>query len=426
RRTRGVSFDACMSMAVHVDDAYALKARLPLDPWPDSLDSRWGVEGASRFLENARRFVEDTSFRQFIDAHRPLYQLAESRMQRVLDEQAHLEWFDVFFGRRPQAIFKFTLGMLNGGACYGPRYRRHDGKEELYCILGVWKTDSEGMPVFDRQMLETVVHEFCHSYTNAIVDRNEPRLEAAGKKIFPFVQADMRRQGYGNWKTMMYESMVRACVIRYTRMHAGPDAARRAITKEKARKFAWIEELSELLGEYETHRAEYADLDEYFPRVVDFFNDYADRFVEEQNQLLPRVTSAISEYGQKLVDQIELAAARPKVVSITPANGADDVDPNIRSIRVVFDRPMADGSWSMVGGGTDFPEIVGKPSYDRTRTIWTVSVRLKPAWSYRFMLNSDRFRAFQSQDGVPLEPVVVTFKTSDGKAKDAADSSHRP
>jgi hypothetical protein len=55
-----------------------------------------------------------------------------------------------------------------------------------------------------------------------------------------------------------------------------------------------------------------------------------------------------------------------------------------------------------------------------------VSVKLKPGWSYQFMLNSDRFKAFKSQDGVPLAPVVVTFKTRNGKPKDGVDSPLSP
>ena len=62
-----------------------------------------------------------------------------------------------------------------------------------------------------------------------------------------------------------------------------------------------------------------------------------------------------------------------------------------------------------------FPETVGKPSYDAKRTTWTVRVKLKPDWSYRFMLNSAQFNAFQSGEGVPLEPVEATFKTAKGK-----------
>ncbi len=101
---------------------------------------------------------------------------------------------------------------------------------------------------------------------------------------------------------------------------------------------------------------------------------------------------------------------------MTPANGASDVDPGLGAIRVVFDRPMAEGSWSMVGSGPHFPEIVGKPSYDSKRTCWTARVRLKPAWEYTFWLNRNDFLNFSSAEGVPLEPVEVRFKTGRERA----------
>ena len=50
-------------------------------------------------------------------------------------------------------------------------------------------------------------------------------------------------------------------------------------------------------------------------------------------------------------------------------------------------------------------------SYDARRTTWTARVRLKPGQRYEFMLNSAYFNAFRSEQGVPLEPVKVTFKT---------------
>ena len=38
-----------------------------------------------------------------------------------------------------------------------------------------------------------------------------------GGEIFflPAVAAQMKKQAYGNWKTMLYESLVRASVVRY-------------------------------------------------------------------------------------------------------------------------------------------------------------------------------------------------------------------
>ena len=391
RRTRGVSYDACMSMAVHLSDASKLEEKVPLDPWPESLDGRWGIDGAREFLLAARQFVKDTSFHEFIDAHRKLYELAESRARALLEKDGHLAWFDEFFGQRPQASFTVALGLLNGGSSYGPHCRTADGKEELFCILGVWKTDGQGLPAFDRDVLGTVVHEFCHSYTNAIVDRHEAQLKPAGEKIFPQVAPAMRSAGYGNWKTMIYESLVRACVVRYTQRHSGAEAARRAIQADKKKGFLWIEGLADLLGEYEAHRGQYATLEAFSPRLVAFFDQYARKSAEEAEALEKK---------------------RPKLVSMTPANGATGVDPGLAMIRVVFDRPMRDGSWSLVGGGPHFPEVAGKPGYDSTRTIWSIPVKLKPEWSCELMLNSNWFQAFRSQDGVALAPVKVTFKTA--------------
>ena len=397
RRTRGVSYDACMSMAVHVTDASELKEKIPFDPHPPTLDGRWQVDEAREFLQKARQFVKDTSFDKFIDKHQAMYRLTESRMKKVLDEEAHLDWFDQFFGRRPQASFSVILGPVNGGQCYGPRCRGGDGKEELYCVLGVWKTDDEGMPMFDRSVLSTVVHEFCHSYANPVIDQHEAELRDAGQKIFPHVSSAMKRQAYGNWKTMMYESLVRACVVRYIRQHDGAVAAWLEIQRQKQRQFLWMKELSDLLGEYETARDEYPSLEKFAPQIVSFFDDYAKGFADKQK---------------------ELDATRPKVVEMTPANEATDVDPELSAIKVVFDRPMQDGSWSMVGGGPNFPEIVGKPAYDATKMVWTVSVKLKPDWRYQFMLNSGRFTSFRSSDGEPLAPVSVSFRTGKTESRD--------
>jgi hypothetical protein len=87
------------------------------------------------------------------------------------------------------------------------------------------------------------------------------------------------------------------------------------------------------------------------------------------------------------------------------------VDPGLTNIQVVFDRPMRDQCWSMVGGGPHFPELKGQAHYDTRRTIWTAPVQLKPGWDYEFWLNTGEYNAFQSEDGVPLESVAVHFST---------------
>lgn len=381
-KTRGVSFDAVMSMAIHIKDADELQEKVPFAPRPKNLEKRWKIVEAREFLYAARRFVKETNFKHFIHQHQQLYNTTVSRLNKVLKEQARMDWFDTFFGRRPGARFFIVPGLLNGGHCYGVRVTLSDGSEELYCILGVWLIDKKGLPTFDSSVLSMVVHEFCHSYINPLVDKHESFLKKAGKTIFPYVAAAMKKQHYPDWKIMMYESLVRACVVRYIRAVNGAQAAKKQMLQEVKNKFLWIEQLSDLLGEYEAQRKEYPTFESFLPRIAAFFEKYA----------------------------ADLEKA-PKIVSMIPANGATDVDPNLQSIVINFDRPMRDHSWSVVGGGEHFPQITGKPYYHSERMILSVPVKLRPAWQYEFRLNSERHLGFISAGGVPLIPVRVWFKT---------------
>jgi hypothetical protein len=277
RNTRGVSYDACMSMAVHLSDAYQLQPIVPLYPWPEALDHRWTAESARNFLAAARQFVKDAAFKQFIERHQTLYQTTTSRMKALMEKDGHLQWFQDYFGERPKATFTVALGLLNGGCCYGPHCRDAAGREELFCILGVWQTDAQGLPEFTRDMLGTVVHEFCHSYANAIIHRHWAELKPAGDKLFEHVADEMHSQAYGNAQTMLCESLVRACVVRYRLRYEGAEAAQREIRDQKKRGFLWMEELSNRLGDYEAHRDRYPTLETFSPRLVSFFKEHAEQ-----------------------------------------------------------------------------------------------------------------------------------------------------
>ncbi len=277
--------------------------------------------------------------------------------------------------------------MLNGPASYGGRVRYPDGREEIYAIAGMARFDDKGIPVVGS-ITELLVHEFGHSYTNSLVDKYGEQLEKAGKTLFACRQEEMKRQAYGTWDTMMRESVLRACGIRFALATQGEAAADKAAAYEEGQGFTWAGELAKCLQEYEDHRDRYPTLDAFMPKIVDFFNHYVPKFEAR-------------------------IAKEPKVVKMIPADGAKNVDPTLTEIKVTFDRPMRNGSWAFVGGGPNFPETTGKPSYDKECKVLTLPVRLKPNWEYRFSLNGGKYMAFTSQEGVPLRPVPVTFRTSE-------------
>lgn len=394
RAQHGVSYDAVMSMAAHlelVEEQGTLKVRprLPLEPRPPRLDERWTPAAIREFLAALQDFVAQSEFQRFWDEHRALYAAAGQRLTERLEQGRYLEWFDAFFGARPAARFDVRVGLLNGGNNYGVSVAFADGREEICPVIGAAEFDGDGRPVFGAHVEGTVVHELCHSYTNPIVDRHADRLEPVGQRLWKLSADTMRAQAYGDWKTMLYETLVRACTVRYHRATGGAQAARRAAAAEAARGFAWVSAVEESFEAYEADRARYPTLDAFMPQVVACLEAFA--------------------------PQHEARRARaPRVVGMVPANGATDVDPGLTEMRITFDQPMQDGNWAIVRSDADFPEIVGTPAYDAERKVLTVQVRLKPDTKYRLWLNRGQFDSFRSAEGIPLESVAVTFQTRPG------------
>src|SRR5208337_1360327 len=245
---------------------------------------------------------------------------------------------------------------------------------------------AEGLPSFSGSFLDTMVHEFVHSYANPLVDKYYAQLARAGDQLNDPLRDAMRRQGYGDGRTLLYESMVRAATIRYSFEHAGPEAARRAEESERVRSFLWMGELCDLLATYEKNREAYPTLDSFMPKVVLFFNDEAPRIGELQ----------------RLYEE-----SRPKVVSMSIANHAQDVDPAVTEIVIRFNRPVR-----QVGNPqkTRDPRF-GPARFDKTGTVLRIPVTLEPDRQYRFSLTWPEGEPFVSADGVPMNAYTVEFHT---------------
>jgi hypothetical protein len=117
----------------------------------------------------------------------------------------------------------------------------------------------------------------------------------------------------------------------------------------------------------------------------------------------------------------------PKVVEMEPENGAIDVDPAVKVLRVKFDTTMDTSSYSWTRGIVEFPETPRgeKPRWSRDGKTCMLPVQLKPGTIYAAGLNSVHHKNFASKWGVPLEPVSYTFQTS-GDAPERAKTRPEP
>ena len=110
-------------------------------------------------------------------------------------------------------------------------------------------------------------------------------------------------------------------------------------------------------------------------------------------------------------------AGPPRVAKASLDDGAMDVDPETRELRVTFDQDMRPGGYSIVGGGPTFPEDPeGEVRWLDARTI-SMPLKLEPNRDYQLSINTERFRNFTSTEGQPAEPYPIRFRTGAAKAR---------
>jgi hypothetical protein len=386
REQYGISFDAVMSMALHLRDASDPHPRRAFTSPDPSLERRWPAAEADSFARSLRTFVHDARFHEFMAANAATLDTARVRMERVVREHLDIDGIKYFFGREPNGAFVMVPLVANAAGNFGPRYIEGD-REEVYAIIGT-EPDSTGQPAFDARFIPTMVHEFSHSFVNPATAPLHDRFRVAGEAIYPLVEREMRAQAYGSWETLVNESLVRASVARYVRTHAGDSAAAVEVAAQRARGFLWTDELFELLADYEGDRGTYPTLDAFLPRVAEFFD-----------ALAPRLAGEIAEYDR----------TRPRLVSSDPAADAGDVDPSLTRMVLRFDQPMTSrvNIRSGPGGREHYPEVSGF-AWDETGTTLTLDVKLRPAWRYELVLGG----GFLSRaDRKPIRDTTLQFHT---------------
>lgn len=385
RNQYGISHDAVVKLAVHVEDASSLRELVSLTQ-ATTLGDRWRVEAARAFLEKLRKFSKITQYPDFLEEQKELYAVTDQRLQAGLST-ADLGWLDEYFGE-PSRSLRVIPGMLTGRASYGATVVRDTGKDR-YAIVGVDAVDELGIPQFGRAVIESVVHELCHSYLKPVLDVNADSLQGPATALYLLQQPKMEAQAYRSGYTVMNETLTRACTNRYLQAKGLPEEVEKDFAYNRSRGFLWIEEVTRQLEVFESHRDEYPMFADFAPELIQFF--------AELTRDLPHSAE-------------ELSARRPRVIRSNPPIGATDVDPGLEAIEVTFDMAMQTDAWSVVGGGAKYPDT-DTPSYDPDGKVFRLPVSLEPEREYEFWLNRGSHSSFTSEEGIPLASVHFWFRT---------------
>ena len=117
RNKYGISFDAVMSMAIHLNNLSGTFSLI--DEEVPTLEKRWDKVNKTEFLTQLGNFYKDSRFNDFFNAHKTLYEKGLDAYRKNVIKYLDTSWYSAFYGKEPQEIFSVIIGFCNGGGNYG-------------------------------------------------------------------------------------------------------------------------------------------------------------------------------------------------------------------------------------------------------------------------------------------------------------------
>ena len=209
----------------------------------------------------------------------------------------------------------------------------------------------------------------------------------------------MSRMAYGKPEIMMIETFNRAAALVLLHDLYGEETIPEYIEKEKSRGFVLVEPIYQtILAERENNPPDW------------HYSDGAAAYIDCVN----------SENSRRILDEFlharELATANaPAILSITPADGATDVDPETAELIIVFNKHMKPSA-AVYPTSFNIPEI-RSAAYNVDGTVFTIQWKLEPDTDYAFKFNDETaLTGFVSTDGGVLPMTLYRFRTAPAPA----------
>lgn len=125
---------------------------------------------------------------------------------------------------------------------------------------------------------EVLVHEYNHSFVNPLLENsstNKKLIQSAGEWLLKFSESAMIYSAYGNWSTVINESIVRAGVVLYLIDNGYSSSKIKAqLEYEILQGFTWTPDLVMKLKYYTEHRDKYKTLNDFYPEIAKCLDEY--------------------------------------------------------------------------------------------------------------------------------------------------------
>jgi len=274
----GFNADAPMTYALYHTDPPQFDKLLEYSD--KMIDRAKHKEILEQWTSALRDFSHQSDFPSFYRSHEEYYRtLITHAIETIKDRFSYHETMTEFYGKQKDAYTMILAPLINEGG-YGPRIILNN-REETYCIIGPQSDFS-----LQKERMGDIIwfqyvpfHEFSHSYVNPITAKNESTVMEY-EKLFSAISDTMDNQAYGSWITCVNEHLVRANVIRMmVKTFDDPLGlvAQSILVQERNRVFIFIDDLHNLMIEYENKRSVYPTYESFYPTILGYFQDQWNR-----------------------------------------------------------------------------------------------------------------------------------------------------
>ncbi|WP_415374562.1 DUF4932 domain-containing protein [Patiriisocius sp. Uisw_017] len=236
---------------------------------PDSFDESKGDYLIKKFKKEFISFNQDTLFQAYLAEVKELNEKVLNQVKQSKSIQHLPTYLEKYYGSE-LGSYNLILSPLVHSGGFNSKFIA-DGKTEVYAIIGP-NGEIEHIPYFEKEFLEMdlILHEFGHSFVNPLTEKFQNEIENIKEKYYSdSLKKNGKTQGYSEWKYVFNEHIIRAITIRIANENFGTEKAKELLDYEKSIGFSLVNNIVEILKEYENNREKYPKFSEFYPILIE-------------------------------------------------------------------------------------------------------------------------------------------------------------
>lgn len=236
---------------------------------PEPFDESKGDYLIRKFKRELIAFNQDSLFQAYLIEIKALNEKVINQVKQSKSIQHLPAYLEEYYGSE-LGSYNLILSPLVHSGGFNSKFIAN-GKIEVYAIIGP-NGEIEYIPYFEKEYLEMdmILHEFGHSFVNPLTEKFQKEIETIKEKYYnERLKKAGKSQAYGKWKYLFNELVIRAITIRIANKYFGTEKAKELLNYEKSIGFSLVENIVEILKEYENTREKYSEFGEFFPILIE-------------------------------------------------------------------------------------------------------------------------------------------------------------